>query len=96
MAAELHRWRDKDEYTIHHQHLRTYEIEEISPNSLKSKNDIRLLYKIHLDSYSPVKYSRMRRAIINYDSKSIYVPSIEDIKIWDRQMLEVNKIAHES
>ena len=60
-------------------------------HSLKDKNDIRISYKFHLDRYFPVNYSLIRHAIMDYDSKSKYVPSIEDMQIWDNQMLEINK-----
>lgn len=56
---------------------------------LNSKNDSRLLYKMFLLDLSPFKHDIFIQELQLFAKAGTYVPSAEEIKIWDKQMLHI-------
>ncbi|XPV69058.1 MAG: hypothetical protein ACNI25_00425 [Halarcobacter sp.] len=58
---------------------------------LNSKNRTRLLYKMNLLDFAPIKYEDLIQEIELFAREDTYIPSEADMKVWDKQMLEIYK-----
>lgn len=58
---------------------------------LNTKNRTRLLYKMNLLDFAPIKYEDIIQEIELFARKDTYIPTIGDLEVWDKQMLEIYK-----
>ncbi len=58
---------------------------------LDNKNASRLVYKMDLLDFAPIKYEDIIQELELFAKKGTYIPSKEELKIWDKQMLIIYK-----
>ncbi len=58
---------------------------------LNNKNASRLVYKMDLLDFAPIKYEDIIQELELFAKKGTYIPSKDELKVWDKQMLIIYK-----